>query len=107
MRVRRVDFGVTALFAAVYGAALFLVVTSFTVEPGGCGGRFREACSGEAYWRFGVGFGLVFLVAPVLYKVVPNIPLEEGVGRTAAVAAMVVGALAGIALTMVAIRAMT
>ncbi|GAA1568916.1 hypothetical protein GCM10009678_59630 [Actinomadura kijaniata] len=37
-RARRVDFGTTMLFGAVYAGALFLVVTGFAVEPSGCGG---------------------------------------------------------------------
>ncbi|MGC0329878.1 hypothetical protein RKD23_002868 [Streptomyces sp. SAI-170] len=104
-RARRVDFAVTALFGAVYAAALFLVVTGFSAEPGGCGGRFRAACAGGTYARLGAGFGLVLLVAPVLHKVVPSVPHEQGVGRWAAVAALVTGAATGIALTVVALRA--
>lgn len=88
------------LFGAVYASALFLIVTGFAAEPGGCGGRFQAACSGGTYWRLGIGFGLVAVVAPVLYKVVPSVPLEQGVGRTAGVTALVLGATAGIALTL-------
>ncbi|MFF8828145.1 hypothetical protein [Streptomyces sp. NPDC015131] len=104
-RTRRVDFGVTMLFGAVYAGALFLVVTGFSVEPGGCGGRFAASCSGETYWRLGAGFGLLAVVAPVLHKVVPSVPYEEGVGRAATVTALVVGAAAGIALTVAMARA--
>jgi len=104
-RARRVDFGVVVLFGAVYASALFLVVTGFTVEPSGCGGRFRSSCAGETYWRLGVGFGLIVLVAPVLHKVVPSVAIEQGVGRTMAVAALALGATVGIALTVVAVRA--
>lgn len=103
-RARRVDFGVVMLFAAVYASALFLVVTAFTVEPTGCGGRFRASCSGQTYWRVGVGFGLILLVAPVLHKVVPSVPIEQGVGRTAAVTALALGAMVGIGLTLLAVR---
>ncbi|MFF6772027.1 hypothetical protein ACFY8W_00490 [Streptomyces sp. NPDC012637] len=91
------------LFGAVYASALFLVVAGFTGEPSGCGGRFHADCSGETYWRLGVGFALILLVAPALHKIVPNIPIEQGVGRTAAVAALVLGAIAGIALAMAAL----
>ncbi|WPO69416.1 hypothetical protein [Streptomyces sp. KN37] len=45
-------------------------------------------------------------MAPVLSKAVPSVPLEQDVGRRAAVAAMVLGAAAGIALTMVVARAL-
>ncbi|MFH8562396.1 hypothetical protein [Streptomyces sp. NPDC017988] len=54
--------------------------------------------------RIGVGLGLT-AVAPVLSKVVPSVPLEQGVGRRAAVAAMALGAAAGIALTTAVARA--
>ncbi|GAA2432429.1 hypothetical protein [Streptomyces lavendulocolor] len=104
-RVRRIDFGVTTLFGAVYANALFLVVTGFAVEPSGCGGRFQAACSAGTYWRLGVGFSLIAVVGPVLYKVVPNIPFEEGVGRRAAITALLVGATAGIALTLAVVQA--
>jgi uncharacterized BrkB/YihY/UPF0761 family membrane protein len=104
-RVRRVDFCVTMLFGAVYASALFLVVSGFAVEPDGCGCRFQAPCSGGTYWRIGVGFGLIAVVAPVLYKVVPNVPLEQGVGRASAITAMVLGATAGIALTLAVIGA--
>ncbi|MEV4944559.1 hypothetical protein [Streptomyces sp. NPDC053755] len=103
-RLRRVDFGVTTLFGAVYASALFLVVTGFTVEPSGCGGRFQAACSAGIYWRLGVGFGLAAVVGPVLFKVLPNVPFEQGVGRRAALAAMSLGATAGIALTSAVVR---
>ncbi|KDN81286.1 hypothetical protein [Kitasatospora cheerisanensis] len=96
--MRRVDFGVTALFGAVYAAGLFLVVSGFADEPGGCGGRFRAACAGETYWRLGLGFGLHVVVAPVLHKLVPSVPFEQGVGRAAAVAALVLGAAVGLVL---------
>ncbi|MDV5143773.1 hypothetical protein R1T08_05660 [Streptomyces sp. SBC-4] len=95
----------TMLFGAVYASALFLVVTGFTVEPSGCGGRFHASCSGGTYWRLGVGFGLIAVVAPVLYKVVPSVPFEQGVGRTAGIIALVSGATAGIALTLAVLRA--
>lgn len=104
-RARLVDFGIVMLFGAVYASALFLVVTGFTVEPSGCGGRFRASCSGGTYWRLGFGFGLILLVAPVLHRVVPSVPIEQGVGRTAAVTALALGATVGIALTAVAVRA--
>ncbi|MFF5933404.1 hypothetical protein [Streptomyces sp. NPDC012508] len=104
-RARGIDFGVTMLFGAVYASALFLVVTGFTVEPSGCGGRFHASCSGGTYWRLGVGFSLVAVVAPVLHKVVPSVPFEQGVGRTAAITALVSGATAGIALTLAVVRA--
>jgi hypothetical protein len=104
-RTRRVDFAVTALFGAVYAAALFLVVTGFTAESGACGGRFGAACAGGTYARLGAGFGLI-LVAPVLGKVVPSVPVEQGVGRAAAVAALVTGAAAGIAVTVVVAAAL-
>ncbi|MFF9912269.1 hypothetical protein [Streptomyces sp. NPDC013457] len=103
--MKRVDFGVTVLFGAVYAGALFLLVTGFTVEESGCGGRFRPSCSGGTYARLGVGFGLMLLVAPVLHKVVPSVPYEEGVGRAATIAAMVLGAAVGVALSMLAFRA--
>ncbi|MEU9998357.1 hypothetical protein [Streptomyces sp. NPDC050848] len=95
----------TVLFGAVYASALFLVVTGFAVDPSGCGGRFRGSCSGETFWRLGFGFGLIVLVAPVLHKVVPSVPYEQGVGRAATITAMALGAAAGVALTMVAARA--
>ncbi|MCL7424862.1 hypothetical protein [Streptomyces sp. YS415] len=103
-RTRRLDFCVTMLFGAVYASALFLIVTSFAVESSGCGGRFYSPCPGETYWRIGAGFSLI-AVAPVLSKVVPNIPFEQGVGRASAITAMVLGALAGIALTLAVIAA--
>ncbi|MEU0368846.1 hypothetical protein ABZ070_01040 [Streptomyces sp. NPDC006283] len=103
--MRRIDFGVTVLFGAVYASALFLVVTGFSVEPSGCGGRFHASCSGATYWRLGVGFGLIAVVAPVLHKVVPSVPFEQGVGRRTAVAALVLGATTGIALTLAVVRA--
>lgn len=93
------------LFGAVYASALFLVATGFTVEPSGCGGRFSASCSGGTYGRLGVGFGLMLLVAPVLHKVVPSVPYEQGVGRAATIAAMALGAAAGVALTMVSVHA--
>ncbi|CAL9542027.1 hypothetical protein [Streptomyces sp. enrichment culture] len=104
-RARRVDFAVTALFGAVYAAALFLGVTGFAAESGACGGRFGAPCAGSTYARIGVGFGLV-LVAPVLAKIVPDVPLEQGIGRAAAVAALVTGAAAGIAVTVVVAAAL-
>ncbi|MFF5390392.1 hypothetical protein ACFY5H_18875 [Streptomyces sp. NPDC013012] len=104
-RARRIDFAVTMLFGAVYASALFLVVTGFTVEPSGCGGRFHASCSGGLYWRLGVGFSLMAVVAPVLHKVVPSVPFEQGVGRTGAITALVLGATAGITLTLAVIRA--
>ncbi|MET9434467.1 hypothetical protein [Streptomyces sp. NPDC006551] len=102
--MRRIDFGVTTLFGAVYASALFLIVTGFTVEPSGCGGRFQAACSAEIYWRLGVGFGLIAVVGPALYKVVPNIPFDQGVGQKAAITALLLGATAGIALTLAVVR---
>ncbi|MFD7771303.1 hypothetical protein [Streptomyces sp. NPDC059787] len=93
------------LFGAVYASALFLVVTGFAVEPSGCGGRFHASCSGGTYWRLGVGFGLIAVVAPVLHKIVPSVPFEQGIGRTAAVTALVSGATAGIALTLAMVQA--
>lgn len=104
-RARRVDFCVTMLFGAVYAAALFLLVTGFAGEPGGCGGRFQDSCAGGTYTRLGVGFGLVAVVAPVLHKVMPGVPFEEGVGRAGAVTALVSGAAAGIALTVAVLGA--
>ncbi|MET8504342.1 hypothetical protein ABZV60_06795 [Streptomyces sp. NPDC004787] len=104
-RVRRVDFAVTVLFGAVYAGALFLVVTGFAGGSGGCGGRFQAGCAAETYARLGVGFGLVLVVAPVLHKIVPDIPYDQGVGRAAGIAALVTGAAAGIAVTALAARA--
>ncbi|MFF8607142.1 hypothetical protein ACF06X_14475 [Streptomyces sp. NPDC015346] len=103
-RARRVDFATVTLFGAVYASALFLIVTGFVVEPSGCGGRFQAPCSGESYWRLGLGFGLIAVVGPVLHKVVPSVPFEQGVGRPAAVTAMLLGATVGIALTVMAFR---
>ncbi|MFG2331721.1 hypothetical protein ACGFMM_19065 [Streptomyces sp. NPDC048604] len=104
-RVRQVDAGVTVLFGAVYASALVLIVTGFAVEPSGCGGRFQASCASEIYWRLGVGFGLIAVVAPVLHKVVPSVPFEQGVGGRAGIAALVSGATAGIALTLAVVRA--
>ncbi|WAZ26222.1 hypothetical protein STRCI_007776 [Streptomyces cinnabarinus] len=101
-RARRVDFGTTMLFGAVYASALFLLVTGFAVEPSGCGGRFHGSCAGETYWRLGVGFGLIVVVAPVVHKIVPSVPFEQGVGRPAAVTALLLGATVGVALTAMA-----
>ncbi|HEY9369200.1 hypothetical protein [Streptomyces sp.] len=58
------------------------------------------------YWQLGVGFGLIAVVAPALHKVVPSVPFEQGVGRAAAITALVLGATAGIALTLAVVRAM-
>ncbi|MFJ5830827.1 hypothetical protein [Streptomyces sp. NPDC093089] len=88
----------------LYAGALFLVVTGFAVEPSGCGGRFQASCSGDTYWRLGIGFGLVVLAAPVLRKVVPSVPFEQGVGRTAPVTALLAGAAVGVALAVTAFR---
>ncbi|MFB7368417.1 hypothetical protein ACFC0D_00985 [Streptomyces sp. NPDC056222] len=99
-RLRRIDFGTSMLFGAVYASALFLVVTGFALDPSGCGGRFQAACSGGTYWRLGVGFGLIVVVAPGLHKVVPSVPFDQGVGRSAGVAALLLGATLGVALTM-------
>ncbi|MFE0674182.1 hypothetical protein [Streptomyces sp. NPDC058867] len=99
-RARRIDFGITMLFGGLYAGALFLVVTGFTVEPSGCGGRFQASCAGETCWRLGIGFGLLLVVAPGLHRVVPSVPFEQGVGRVTGVVALLVGALAGVALTV-------
>jgi hypothetical protein len=93
------------LFGAVYASALFLVVTGFAVEPTGCGGRFHASCSGGTYWRLGVGFGLIAVVAPVLHKVTPSVPLEQGVGQASAITALLSGATVGITVTLAAARA--
>ncbi|WP_418961076.1 hypothetical protein [Streptomyces tritici] len=106
-RLRRVDFAVTTLFGAVYGSALFLIVAGFAVEPSGCGGRFQESCSAEISWRLGVGFGLIALVAPLLHKLVPNIPFDQGVGRAAAIAALTSGAASGTALAWAVLHTLT
>lgn len=92
------------LFGGVYAGALLLVVTGFAVEPSGCGGRFQASCSGGTYWRLGIGFGLILVVAPVLHKVVPSVPFEQGVGRAAAVTALLLGATVGVALALMAVR---
>ncbi|MET9541642.1 hypothetical protein ABZY16_29755 [Streptomyces sp. NPDC006553] len=105
-RDRRLDLGTSLLYGAVYAAALFLIVTGFTAEPGGCGGRFDSACSGGTYARLGVGFGLVLIVAPLLHKVVPSVPYEKGVGRGTGIAALMVGAAVGIALAALAAHAL-
>ncbi|MGW6569093.1 hypothetical protein [Streptomyces sp. NPDC054975] len=95
----------TMLLGALYAGALFLVVTGFAVEPGGCGGRFQAACAGGTFWRLGIGFGLVAVVAPVLHKVVPSVPFEQGVGRTAAITALLLGGAAGVTLTLAVFHA--
>ncbi|WP_395358669.1 hypothetical protein ACHGLA_02235 [Streptomyces sp. YH02] len=102
----RLDLWTSLLFGAVYAGALFLIVTGFTVEPSGCGGRFDSACAGGTYARLGVGFGLVFVGAPLLHKVVPSVPYEKGVGRATGAAALLLGAAAGIALAALAAHAL-
>ncbi|MFG3506856.1 hypothetical protein ACGF5F_15230 [Streptomyces sp. NPDC047821] len=68
------------------------------------GGRFRDACAGGTYGRLGVGFGLIVVVAPLLHKVLPSVPFEQGVGRAVGVAALLMGAVTGVALAVVALR---
>ncbi|MFF8873303.1 hypothetical protein [Streptomyces massasporeus] len=104
-RARHVDFGVTMLFGALYASASFLVVTGFAVDPSGCGGRFHASCSGGTYWRLGVGFSLIAVVAPALHKIAPSVPFEQGVGRTGTITALVLGSAAGIALTLASVQA--
>ncbi|MGW4648674.1 hypothetical protein [Kitasatospora sp. NPDC004289] len=101
-RAKRLDLACTVRFGALYAAGAALVVTGFAVEPSGCGGRFRASCTGAAYWRLGIGFGLVVVVAPLLHKLLPSVPFEQGVGRAAGVAALLSGAAAGVGLVLAA-----
>ncbi|ORT58054.1 hypothetical protein [Streptomyces sp. CB03238] len=104
---RATEFGVTAGYSAIYVGALYLIVTGFAVDPSGCGGRFQRPCEAETYWRIGLGFGLPFVVAPVLYKVLPDTPVNGGAGRAASIAALLFGAVAGIGLSELSIRTVT
>lgn len=95
-RDRIVDFGVQLAFGAGYASALYLVITGFAADPDGCGGRFQSACAAQMYWRIGPGFGMAFVVAPVLHKVLPDIPFDRGTGRAAGIAALLLGGACGL-----------
>lgn len=98
-RERRLDAVASVVFGAIYVSALHLVVTGFAADPDGCGGRFQGACTAGTYARLGAGFGLVAVVAPLLHRLLPDVPYDRGLGRAASIAALLLGGAAGLALT--------